>query len=92
MEEYATKMFRLMWDVTHQYVAAHIDENARLELQWYVDNSASEKLDDFYVRFFWKYYDPDSESSVPFTCRNPSACAVATMREIYGLNLSIWQH
>ena len=66
-----------------------MDSNALLEYYWYIDNVGPGAMDDFYALFFFKYYDPTAPLVAMWTCRNPSACAIVTLREVFESGLRV---
>ena len=81
---YRDKAEQLVWHTTFDFLLANMDENAKLELWWYWDRNSIARIKQFMDRFFMKYCNPYvSESSLMWSCRNVSACAVFTMREVF---------
>jgi hypothetical protein len=73
----------LVWKVTYDYLMTNMDENAKLELDWYRENCSSESFDRFVYNFFEKFGNPYRGKLLNWTCINVSACAVSMMKEIF---------
>ena len=80
---FSSKAEHLAWKVTYHYLMDNMDENAKLEFQWYQVKNTSKKTREFIFRFFEKYSNPLRGRIVEWECRNVSACAIATMREVF---------
>jgi hypothetical protein len=80
MADFQTKCIYLAEKVTRQYLDQNLDEGARVQLEWYRHNY-SERL--FLRVFFDRYSNVFEGNSITWTCRNPSAAAIALLREMF---------
>ena len=84
-------------NLTARFIWSVVDKNCKKELQWYFVNSSEAAIKSFYAVFAGKYLiclymDPlpvpgeglDMDKPAHnWTCRNPSACVVACLREVF---------
>ena len=81
---YGEKADHLAFKVTLRFLGEHMDDEAKQEYMWHKTHGAAERDDLFLKVFFTKYCNPfGSGEPVSWTCENVSACAIATMREVF---------
>ena len=81
---YEQKANHLVFKITYQYLMDNLDENAKAFYNWCLTYHSSDKNSEFIQCFFVKYGNPyGCKEPVAWACVNASACAIATMREVF---------